>query len=71
VSRRLKFLRGVVLGFGQQAEPGEEAEVADERQAALFVQQGKAVYVDGSELPDDPGIIQPPEPPKAKSARTR
>ncbi len=68
---RLRFLRGTVLGFGQQAEPGEEAEVADERQAATWVQQGRAVFVDGSELPDDPGIIQPPEGPKPKAARTR
>jgi hypothetical protein len=68
---RVRFLRGTVLGFGQQAEPGEVAEVADERQAVFWVRQGRAEFVDGTALPEDPGIIQSPEPPKAKAARTR
>jgi hypothetical protein len=71
VSRRLKFVRGTVLGLGHQVEPGEEAEIADEHQAVYWVKQGRAVFVDGTSVPDDPGRIQAPEGPKPKAARTR
>lgn len=71
MSRRVKFLRGTVLGTGLTAGVGEVVELEDDALANQFVKQEKAVFVDGTELPEDPGIIQTPEPPKGKAARTR
>lgn len=67
---RVRFLRGTVLGLGDAAEVGSEHEL-DDKTAAFFVGQGRAVFVDGSELPPDPGIITVEDTPKPRARRTR
>lgn len=70
MSRRVQFLRGTVLDAGVGADVGDEADVEDAL-ALQWVKQGRAIYVDGEGMPDDSGIITPPEPPKAKATRVR
>lgn len=70
MSRRVEFLRGTVLGTGAVASPGDVAEV-DDALALVWVNQGRAIFADGRPAPEDPGIIQPPEAPAPKAARTR
>jgi hypothetical protein len=65
----VRFLRGTILGTGLAAGVGDVVSL-DEATAAWFVANGRAVFVNGETLPD-PGIVQAPESPKAKAARTR
>jgi hypothetical protein len=66
----VRFLRGTILGTGLAAGVGDVVSL-DEATAAWFVANGRAVFVNGETLPPDPGIVQAPESPKAKAARTR
>jgi len=67
---RVRFLRGTVLGTGLAAGVGDEVDLED-RDAQLFVAQGRAVFLDDTTLPDDPGVITVADTPTAKAKRTR
>ncbi len=67
---RVQFVRGTVLGTGVVAEVGDVVE-CEEGAANLFVRQERAVFVDGEELPPDPGLITVEDTPKPKASRTR